>query len=179
MSIKSGLNNKKSLYLLLPLNLAIWGYVGYKIYSAFNDNGPDFTLNTAAPGTAALETRRDSFTIFANYRDPFLENLHQPRPVAHHIEKSTPGSTAINKQTGAKTTGNKPAAANDGWPEIKYMGSVSNPQAMSKSVALISIAGTTYSLKAGEEVNGIKLIGFTTEQAEFKKGREKKSVRSN
>ena len=36
------LKNKKALYVLVPLVLAIWGVIGYRIYEGMRDDGPDY-----------------------------------------------------------------------------------------------------------------------------------------
>jgi len=177
MSIRAGLSNKKTLYILLPVNLAIWDYIGYKIYAAMNDGGPDISISTSVPELSSLSAKRDSFVIFANYRDPFLNNL--PGSGSHKSLHSNPSGANQNKiknNNAPQNNTQKPPVNTNTWPEIKYIGSVTNTQASNKSVALVSIAGTTYSLKIGEEVNGIKLTGFNNDQADFKRGKEKKSV---
>jgi hypothetical protein len=163
------------LYLLLPLNLAIWGYVGYRIYDAMHEESPDLSNQPVTAEIINLQTKKDSFLLFANYRDPFLDNLTEAKSHYQNYETGNkPKQTPSKNNTNAKNPNNLTNQNN--WPEIKYLGSVTNTKASNKSVAMVSIAGVTYTLKNGEEVNGIKLLSFSSDQVEFKKGKEKKVI---
>ncbi|MEO1012829.1 MAG: hypothetical protein AAFX53_16130 [Bacteroidota bacterium] len=71
--------NQKT-YVLLAIVLGVWGLIGFKLLKAANpepvETAPLMTKERFVPETIQ---KRDTFTILANYRDPFLGTVSTPK----------------------------------------------------------------------------------------------------
>jgi hypothetical protein len=73
------LKNKKAIYILIPLNIFIWCYLGYSIYSGLKeDDLPEISNNRS---TIKLDELKDSvaYKLSLNYKDPFLREGEKSR----------------------------------------------------------------------------------------------------
>ncbi|HWY38186.1 MAG TPA: hypothetical protein VNY73_06475 [Bacteroidia bacterium] len=164
------LKNKKAMYILLPLTLIIWGLIGYKIYLGLKDeSGPDETVSDFTPAKI-LNKASDTFSLFNNYRDPFLTGIHK---AVNSSSFSKPAQPTMN--TGKNGNTIKPALPlNNDWPPVHYSGLLKN-QSNSVSLVLLSINGKTYTLKQGDVAEELKVIAFTNEEVTLLRGKEKKN----
>ncbi|RKN81814.1 hypothetical protein [Ulvibacterium marinum] len=67
--------NQKT-YLLLTVVLAIWGILGFKVIRTVNPDSEQNVQNIVSEKFKPMEFKeRDTFSIVAHYRDPFLGTL--------------------------------------------------------------------------------------------------------
>lgn len=159
------LKSKKSLYLFLPLNIFLWGYIAYKIYTTFNED--EESAETELPVNAVTVKTEDSaaFVLSLNYEDPFLKNS-QTKTSAAHIVKESPSPKVAAAPV-------KPAPpAKETKTEIKYFGLVHNKSKDVKT-ALISINGQSHIIKSGEMVNGLSFQEIDKDFIIVKDGKDK------
>lgn len=85
------MKNKNRTYLLLAAVVAVWGTIGYKLYSNMN---PTTTKTSVVANTdfKRIETKKgDQREIQPDYRDPFLGKIYrrkvQPKVVKKTIKK--------------------------------------------------------------------------------------------
>ena len=160
------MKNKKALYVLLPTVISIWGYLFYKIFSTLNQDEP--VANYSASG-AAISLNENSpfntFNLLANYRDPFLGKMVLDNKRAVQSNNPAPANPAIKKPVQQTQ-----------WPQISYTGMIKNQQSK-KQLAMVQINGKDYSLKIGEETDGIELKKIFKDSIEVSKGKEKKIIR--
>jgi hypothetical protein len=73
------LKNKKAIYLLIPLNVFIWGYFVYRFYAAFTDG--DLPPATPPVQVARVSELKDSllYKLDLRYKDPFLTERGKSR----------------------------------------------------------------------------------------------------
>jgi hypothetical protein len=135
------MKNKKSIYVLLPLVLLIWGAI---IYQFFNYANPEpEVIPTQDPSVRALVIKpKESISIKINPRDPFSGKM-----VDNAARKAT-GNHNPNKKLKIK----EPLV----WPLIRYKGIVSDNKDKIK-VYMVIIDGKTYLMKKGETEEGIQL----------------------
>lgn len=130
------MKNKTKTYILLVAVLAIWGVIGYKIVFAVGSNE---TKHAEAPNFVAFRPKSntvvDTFSVQTVDRDPFLGTLRI---------KQTKKITAIKK----------PEIT---WPPIKYHGSIKKKHKQN-TIFIVSVSGTQYLIKRGQEIKEIKLI---------------------
>lgn len=141
------MKNKKLLYILVPLSLIIWGLIFYRIFTGLKNT--DIPDTTRPAFKARQETPlKDSFTLVANYRDPFLGgNVIVAKP------QTT--SSSVGKRQFISTTTTPPPL-----PDVQYFGIISNAGNRNK-VGLIKIQGRDFLLKEGETAEPhIKIIKF-------------------
>lgn len=142
------MKGKKGIYILLPVVVAIWGIIGYKIYkSVYPDVNTEATANTIV-FEAAADTTQETFALAANYDDPFLSGVNARNYSGSKANKSPKSIVTPKKIVPEKTI--LP------WPQIKYKGSVTNQQSKVQ-VGLVSINNKDYMLKNGESKEGISI----------------------
>lgn len=133
------MKNKKSIYILLPLVLFIWGAVMYQLFSFSSSED----VQTIVPNEISLKPiqipKRDSIVINTNYRDPFLGKMY-------NVNKD---SIPKRKLTSKKI---EPLV----WPTIKYKGIVSDTKEKSKIFMLV-INNQTHLMKKGQTENEVYL----------------------
>ena len=135
------MKNKKLQYVLFPLAIVVWGIIFYKIFSGLQSGKQVYSnenyLLTAEEGDSVPDT----FTIVANYRDPFLRS----------------GGTVVNQQkTGPKSViPQKVRQVNNQqtfvqWPQISYHGVIVNEK--DKTVtALMNVNNKNLLLRQGDQ----------------------------
>lgn len=133
------MKNKKSIYILLPLVLFIWGTVMYQLFSFSNSEDlPSVTSNGISLKPIKI-SKRDSFTINTNYRDPFLGKMYSSETVKSTKKRTTPKKA-------------EPLV----WPTIQYKGIVSDTKEKSKIFMLV-INNQTHLMRKGQIENEIYL----------------------
>jgi hypothetical protein len=140
------MQNKKALMFLVPVALALMSVVVYKFYKALNPSKEQYAkvINTVYTDKADTAISADTFSIIADYRDPFLGKI-----ISAEVPKAT---NYIPRQPKPE----KPPLTPVKWPAITYGGVIKN-QKSNKQVVLVSINGQGNFMKAGEEAQGILL----------------------
>ncbi len=159
------LKNKKAAYLLIPLNLLIWGFFIYRFYSAYTD--ADLPGDSPKMQVLKLDAIKDSctYTLKLNYKDPFLkdgERFFNPVAVAVNNDPPKP-ATVIKSAT--------PALPKQ-LPDIKYLGLIKN-SSTGITTALISLNGQSRLIKPNETFDGISFKSFTKDSLVAKWGKER------
>ena len=162
------LKNKKAIYILIPLNIFIWCYLGYSIYSGLKED--DLPEISNSSNVIKLDELKDTvaYKLSLNYKDPFLREGEKSRGHASN-------NLAINNRDAApknipiKT----PSVAANVKPvtEIKYLGLVKN-NSTGISTALVSINGKSHLVKKGDVVDGISIKNISNESMEVKEAKK-------
>ena len=154
---------KKLTYLMLPVVIAIWGIIFYRIFfSNAADDVPVANNGRTVTGIKDDNAVPDTFSIIASYRDPFLGKVvssEAPKSIQHPV-KTEP------KQT-------KPAPVQASWPTISYSGMIRNRQS-SVQLAMLQVNGQSYTVKAGEVVESVKVTRIYRDSIEIGLGAEKR-----
>ena len=137
------MKNKKSIYILLPIVLVIWGSVAYQFLS-FSKNEEKSKENSAFTFKPIAIKPRDTSSINVNYRDPFLGKMYSNKTKS----VSTKRSTQATKPELPKT----PMILQT----ILYKGIVSDTKDKTKVFMLI-INGRTFLMKKGDTENEVLL----------------------
>lgn len=121
--------------------LAIWGVIGYQIYSALNPSEEEFAV-PEVPVVFQSETNKikDTFSIQNNYRDPFLGKLPEQKaqPVVQQVRKPVIKDSII-------------------FPTVAYQGMVQNA-AGKEAVFSVSVNGVASILSVGQSIQEVSLI---------------------
>lgn len=136
------MKNKKSIYILLPVVLLIWGLVLYQFFS-FTATAPEVNQSHNFTLKPIVLKKKDTFSIAVNERDPFLGKI----------------ITAGNKPSGpvVKKAAPLPKIKEElVWPAIQYKGIVSDTKDKVK-VYMVLINGKTHLMKKGEKEQDITL----------------------
>ena len=134
--------NKLKTYALSVVVMAIWGVIGYQIYSALNPSEEELIVpQTLISFNADVAKPKDTFSIQNDYRDPFLGKLPKKK-----------------RSVSAVQTQSRPKAVDTlVFPTIHYKGMVQN--AGGKGVVFaVSINGMESILSAGQSYQDVQLI---------------------
>ena len=155
------MKSKKTVYILLVVVAGIWGTLFYKIFSGLGGDN-DIKSNTIQiPQTLIANSFSDTFSLIANYRDPFLGKQLAPK-----IVSDNPPVT-VNK------TKSQPVVNSSQWPAITYSGMVKNDNS-NKTLALLFINGNSQTLKQGDLIENIEVVKIYRDSVLLKQGKEKK-----
>lgn len=160
------MKNKKTLYFLLSAAILIWGLVFYRIFSAvISENSTNLPLENISVDIE--KTTLDTFSIYADYNDPFLKKNWS---FIDEVKLESNKSQKKNKETIEK----QQQIIN--WPKISYGGLVKN-QKSNKQVVLLTIDGNSHLMNAGETISGISLIKVFTDSIEVLFEKDKRFIK--
>ena len=128
--------NQKT-YLLLGTVLAIWGILGFRIVKTLNP--PEEKTEIIAEvvsDTLSSIIKRDTFSISADYRDPFLGTMPKKAKKVKNPKKKKP--VAPKRQ-------------------ITYQGSVAQNGSKTR-LFFISIDGQQFVFEKGKAIDGVTLV---------------------
>ncbi|MBK7310364.1 MAG: hypothetical protein IPI93_06120 [Sphingobacteriaceae bacterium] len=148
---------KKGLYILIPLNILIWGYFAFRFYSFYNpDDEPRINDSSTS---AKIEDIKDSvnYKLQLSYEDPFLKS--EPKEKNNHSSKSLNKEPVKAKVEKVKNLKQEPEKT---IPVIKYMGLVKN-NSNGLATAIVSINGSSKLVKQDETVDGLRFKDFNNE----------------
>lgn len=156
------LNNKKTLFLLVPAVLVIWGLVAYRLVDALGE--PDFEIPNSGQKVITQERDTDTnlYVLNLEYPDPFRPDK------SSSSEKAKPASKSPQETKSTKITF-KPIALH--WPRVQYRGLIVKK---GQSLCLVEIDGQIYFMSLGDRERGLELIDAKSDSIQFKFHREKK-----
>ncbi|MCC6373081.1 MAG: hypothetical protein IT236_18905 [Bacteroidia bacterium] len=165
------LKNKKAIYILIPLNLFIWGFFIYRFYSAYNSYDEP-VATSELKNYKALETKDSiDYKLKLNYKDPFLKN--HSKSDANLGNRSNTDALREIKPTAPKPA---PVLVKAQAPEIKFLGLIKNT-ATGITMALVSINGQSHTIKPNETVDGILFKSLNRDSLVAKWGKERMVIR--
>jgi hypothetical protein len=146
-------------YILIVFVAAIWGIIIYKIFLVVN--GPKNIAESSVIDTKSDSKgqRKDTFSIIANYPDPFLKSERSSKPTISPINNEN-----AQKQTTKNST---KIVSQKKWPDIIFTGVVSNFTG-NKSTILITINGSSIIMKKGDLINDVTLISIARDSIKLK-----------
>ena len=157
------MKNKKAAYLLLPIVILIWGYIGYRVIDYVEDD-PISPVSHAVKVDPVIHSEvPDEFELLLNYRDPFLGDVEKPMKKA-----------SLKNDQNPKVQ--KPAIATEvPWPKIAYGGMIkSNNTGI--NLASINIGGSSHMLRGGEIADGVKVLFIYRDSVRVEFANSKKTI---
>lgn len=154
------MKNKKAVYLLVVLIAGIWGVIIYRFFNfaSSSENSTAFQSSFVPPvlssGTA------DTFSIAANYRDPFLGRVE----VRSEVKKP-----AVNPLP-------KKAVEPLKWPTITYGGVIKSRKSNSQ-LCMVIINGQSNFMKEGDAIADVKLKKVYKDSIEVTFQKEKRMIK--
>lgn len=141
---------KKTIYILLPIVILVWGFVFYQLYGYFFST-PSYANTEEKTIINIDEIKKDTFSIVANYRDPFLSQK-KAQIANHQVAVKINGSTT--KKNSAPTVLK--------WPSIQYKGMIKNNNS-ERRVAIVNIDGKERIVKEGTTLIELKVVKIEKE----------------
>ena len=108
------MKNKKLIYVLLPAAVLIWGIILVKIIIRIKRPEKNILLNQTVGQPATDAIRKDSITLIANYRDPFLGDGNTQVKSSRKVVEPKDRAFKLRKES----------VQNIKWPEILYYGTI-------------------------------------------------------
>lgn len=143
------MKNKKTLYVLVPLLLIVWGLVFYRFFSSLHkENKKIDSTATISPIKEMTTVVADTFSILANYHDPFLSGKWDGEENSVKTIIASPPAPIIVQQ--------KPVII---WPALNYCGIVANKR-IGRKMAIMQIAGYERFMEEGDVINGVLIINI-------------------
>ncbi|NAY93515.1 hypothetical protein GTQ34_16530 [Muricauda sp. JGD-17] len=124
-------------YVLLGVVLLIWGIIGFKLLGAFSPETEPSSKVRVSEYKPAKTVERDTFSLIADYRDPFLGTLPQVKSKDQSLKKKK-----------------KPIVQ---FPRIFFTGLVSGGQAK-ENIFFVTIDNRQYLMRKGDIKEGITLV---------------------
>lgn len=137
------MKNKKTLYILLPLVIVIWGLIIWKLVSYTKEDS--VTSNQKWTQETAEVSDSLEYVIIANYSDPFLRNKSSA-----YIQPQK--QTRI---TGITETRVKSLVTTNTKPDITYKGQI---KSTTRTTAIVLKNDKTFLLSEGSILNDIKIV---------------------
>ena len=133
--------NKKSIYILLPVVLLIWGGVLYQLFSFVKPVEEHNNIANEFIVSPLKIKERQTFAINVNYRDPFLGKIYRP-------------NNGISPKKNTKKILKKEEVIP--LPNIIYKGIISDSK-QKNSIYMLIIDGNNFYMKKGEIKNELLL----------------------
>jgi len=129
--------NKKSIYILLPLVIIIWGAVFWKLLKGGQGKIlPPPAVNIT--NTVKEAENKEHTTLLLNYEDPFLKTLKGTRQESNANEVKQ--VVAVNRVVM--------------WPMFEYNGMIRN-NTSNKAVGMLKLNGKNYLVQNGDWIEGL------------------------
>ena len=142
-------------YLLLACVLVIWGLLGFKVIKAVAPNdSPITTAKQTVPFTPRGIVKKDTFSIVANYRDPFLGT---------YPKKAITVKKPFKKKTDVPDK------------DIAYTGYIRDEKS-DKTLYFVTIQDQQYMMSPGEEQAEVTLIKGNATQILISYGGIRKTI---
>ena len=156
--------NKKTLIILVPAVLFIWGLIAFRIFKAIEQ--PDLSMPQARV-TPVVEIQEDTtkYTLSLNYQSPFRESVSQSK----YNKKREPKNP--KQETKVKHTVTKAPIR---WPRLNYQGLISRE---GSALCLVEIDAQLFFMAKGEEQKGVKLLAVTNDSIGLQFENERKYIR--
>ena len=155
------MKNKGLIYGLLIVVAFIWYKVFFRVMSNFTDD--EVTIvepNATKPLIGSIH--QDTFTLVANYRDPFGGKAKVVRSQIETNQAPVDVTSVVKKQK-------------EPWPKIQYKGMLRKTTS-TNPLALIYIDGIQLQMRKGESVfDGIQLVSVLRDEILVRYQGEKRS----
>ena len=143
-------------YVLLGIVALIWGIIGYRIISAISSDPEPQTTAVNADFKPLPVQEKETFTILADYRDPFLGTL--PKKTAKKVKRST-----------------KPKAPPAPEIAIAYTGFVADKEAKD-NIFFVTINGQQHLMSSGNEIDKVKLLSGNASSIKIRYNNKTKTI---
>ena len=137
------MNPKLFKYILVVGVISVWGIIFYRLLNAASDT--EISIPTKNKDQKLIPFVVDSFSLYADYPDPFLE------------QESTKEDSLVNKEAKSQEPAIQTIIQNPVKPDISYLeyrGLIINPQNKTK-VAIVRIKDKELMIKEKDRVEGV------------------------
>jgi ribosomal protein L36 len=161
--------SKKVVYILIPLNIAIWGYLLFRILNAYNGNNQIEFIEKSNPLTIKSISDSIEYKLNLNYEDPFLKFYANSLSITD-VRNST--NVKMNVKTPANSNNlNKDITLNKPLNDIRYIGLVKNSNS-GVATGLITFNGQSKLVRVNDKIEDLVFKSFDKKCLVIKRGRD-------
>tara|TARA_Y100001933_G_scaffold127775_1_gene127629 strand:+ start:460 stop:921 length:462 start_codon:yes stop_codon:yes gene_type:complete len=131
------LDKNTKTYLLLALVLVIWGIIGYRILSTISPEPAEQLVMSEIAPKPFKTVKRDTFSIKADYRDPFLGTANKPES-KKKIRRSAPKKEFFDI-------------------DVHYTGSLLN-SSTGQRIFFVTVNGQQFLMEKGKQAQEVTLV---------------------
>jgi len=179
--------SKRAIYLLLPLVIAVWGLIVWRIWSAASEpvmRSEGVAVDALRDSVAAARIRFPKLLL--NYTDPFKASAGYRSSQAATITRGASLSvvalpharqvSSVNFRFPIQpATTTAPVAAPINWPRINYLGIIAHANGQAQ-VALLTINGESEIIRIGKTAQGIQVLNIYRDSITVSFTKTRKSI---
>jgi len=166
------MKNKKLLYLLIPINVIVWGYIGYTFLKSLNIETNIQLSSEYDSQISNVASIPDTFSLLNNNKNPFKDIFFQRKNIKH---KNSPNTSSVTNKTKINTSKRSNLEL---LPAVRYNGLVKN-QKTKKMLAIVTINNTDHLLKIGDTINRTKLLNIFKDSIIVRFNKEKLTIKKD
>jgi len=166
--------NKKLIYILIPLVLVVWGNIFYQLFGSAGGDDDEGEIPTDQK-EIAREVKKDTFTIVADYRDPFLGKQTTVNTVSNTSPDNSVKKHQADKDKNKKEKKEEPVVSNFKWPQLVYSGLVINKKS-SDIVGLLSVNSKQFLVRKGQLIEGLTIGNISSDSITIVMGENIKTL---
>lgn len=167
------MKNKKMTYFLVPVVIIIWGLVIYKIFSYTDSSSDKNAIPTISNQKETIAIEKDTFSIIADYKDPFLG-----KNISIYDEDYNNETESENDKKKVPEVKKEEPKINIKWPSIIYGGIIYNAKTK-KSVGLVKINNRDYLGNKGNKIEEIEIVEMYNDSIKVKFSEQLKTIIKN
>jgi len=158
---------------LIPLVLVVWGNIFYQIFGIVSSDDDDQADDQNVGPVVKNEIKKDTFSIIADYRDPFLgrQSAIKNPVVPDNGAKKQPSDNKKEK----KEKKEEQVIPNLKWPQMVYSGLVINKKS-SDVVGLLSVNSKQFLVRKGQMVEGLTVGNISSDSITIVMGENIKTL---
>ncbi|MBR8534939.1 hypothetical protein KDU71_05150 [Carboxylicivirga sediminis] len=156
------MKNKKSLYILIPLAVVVWGTIFWKVFSGSGNNSTvEYQSNQVLSNK---EISKDTIRrqLSYNYSDPFLKN--QTKPSVEQPQEPKNEQRTINRVVR--------------WPMVEFKGTVKSRR-KNRTMAILQISSRKYLVRENELKDQVKVLAITPDSIGLEYQNDKRYFKRN
>ncbi len=158
------------MYVLLPVVLAIWGTIGWKIYVGLKDQDEHTGATQIEKPIAIDQVDAARLPIVANYRDPFLDGA------VTHANTGQTGMPKPKAVVAPVVTVKAPVETPLHWPEISYSGLIKR-NGEEKVVGFLNVDGQSHFVKPGDKAGAVTVLKLWKDSIQLSWNKQVRVVR--
>ncbi|MBL4669091.1 MAG: hypothetical protein HRT73_08110 [Flavobacteriales bacterium] len=159
------MKKKNTLYIMVPIVVLVWGFVLFQLFGSFFSS-PNYAKETIEKIVNIDEIKKDTFSIIANYRDPFLG-----KKVRNKGRGNSRSNTSANSRKRIPTQ----IKAEKPWPIVVYNGMIKNNNS-DRRVGIVKVGGKEYLVKEKDVVAEVTILSINKNEVNVRFQKESKTI---
>ncbi|HCX99763.1 MAG TPA: hypothetical protein DG754_06445 [Bacteroidales bacterium] len=144
---------KKSMYFLFPALIAIWGLLGYRIYTTFSNRKPISKPVELTIKNESIDSEKEKFIPSLNYSDPFLKKHRADNNISKPMKSVVETTIEVQRVK----------------PKAEYLGFISGQKGGQKQ-AIVGYNKNVFVLSSGDSIGSFIIASISVDTLSLKDG---------